>query len=256
MIDEATTATYAEPAPWAGWRPATCYPDACFCESIRPSLVRQPSNAASSLSFALVGVLVLIGTRRRRDGHRARSLFNTQPLYATIFGLASIIVGAGSAFYHASLTFIGQTVDVLGMYLIATFVIVYALARIRKTAASTALLMYGVGNAVLLAGLILVPTARRYAFAVLIFIAIAGEVRARRTYIPRGDVRQFQFAVALLALGFAVWVADISGLVCSPTAWIQGHAVWHAAGAASLWMVYRYYTPGTGEIVHSPESTS
>src|SRR5688572_22117478 len=87
-----------------GWKPASCMPDGCFCEAIRDGVIRQPLNALSSLAFVIVGVLVVLAMRRM-----------------SVFALAMAVIGFGSAFYHASLGFVGQFVDVTGMYLIATY---------------------------------------------------------------------------------------------------------------------------------------
>ena len=46
---------------------------------------------------------------------------------AGLFTGALALVGLGSAFYHSSLTFVGQVFDVSGMYLIATFILLHRL---------------------------------------------------------------------------------------------------------------------------------
>ena len=48
-------------------------------------------------------------------------------VYAVLLGL----IGIGSAYYHARLDFIGQTIDVAGMYFV-TFVLLAILKQIRK----------------------------------------------------------------------------------------------------------------------------
>jgi hypothetical protein len=40
------------------------------------------------------------------------------------------MIGLGSAFYHASLTFAGQFFDVMGMYLLASFILLYNISRV------------------------------------------------------------------------------------------------------------------------------
>ena len=221
---------------WTTWRPATCFPDHCFCEAIRDQVVRQPANTLSGAAFLAVALLVL----RSRSG-------SINAVYARLFAGACALVGAGTMFYHASLTFVGQTVDVLGMYLVATFVVLYNVSRIRYLPPRTFAAAYIGGNTVLLAGLILIPAARRYIFAALIILAVALELTARRR-IPQaiGDTKAFAAALLVLLAGFAIWTLDITRLVCAPHSWLQGHALWHLAGAASTWLVFRYlqsYSP-------------
>ena len=85
------------------WREASCLPDRCFCEAVQSGTVRQPANAISSSAFVVMALLVLMRSRTPT---------------AWRFAGAALVVGVGSAFFHASLTFWGQTADVLGMYLV------------------------------------------------------------------------------------------------------------------------------------------
>ena len=217
-------------------------PDNCFCEAIRDQLVRQPANSVSGLAFVAVGLLVIMSRDRSASARgESASVNHGMQAYAILFGIAAILVGLGTVFYHASLTFLGQTADVFGMYLIATLILLYGLGRLIRLPYRVAVASYLVGNIVLLAGLIVYPELRRYAFAVLILGAIGLEITA----IRRGEVlvqyRWFVAAVTVLAIGFCIWIADVTRAVCAPNSWIQGHAIWHIAGAAATWLVFRYY---------------
>jgi hypothetical protein len=207
-----------------GWRAATCMPDGCFCEAIRDGLVRQPANALSSLSFVLVALLVL----------RASKSMN-------VFAFALMVIGFGSAFYHASLTFIGQFFDVMGMYLIATYVIVFAVGRLRTLTRGQFVAVYLALNAVLAWALWQYPGARRYVFAGVLLAGLALEMAARAHSARKPNGRALVVAVALLSAGFVLWVLDITRTVCSPESLLQGHALWHVLGAASSWQLFRYY---------------
>ncbi len=224
---------------WDAWRPATCMPDHCFCESIRAQLIRQPSNSISGLAFLTLGVLVLGATP-------SGSRFSAKHIYPRLYATASIAIALGTIFYHASLTFVGQTADVLGMYLIATFLVLYNAARWREISSRTAAWSYVLGNVILLGGLVLVPGARRYVFAVLVLAALALELAARRKLHTRANAHLFVAAVGILLAGFFIWTLDITRRVCAPQSWLQGHALWHIAGAVSAWLVYRYYDSDTG----------
>ena len=81
--------------------------------------MRQPANTLSGAAFLIVAILIL----------NAASKSHT-PASSKLFALAVALVGVGTMFYHASLTFVGQTMDVLGMYLVATYVVLYNSARI------------------------------------------------------------------------------------------------------------------------------
>ena len=56
------------PGVWDSWTPASCLPDACFCEAVGAGPVRQPINAWSSLAFVPVGLWAAFGAGRGRGG--------------------------------------------------------------------------------------------------------------------------------------------------------------------------------------------
>jgi hypothetical protein len=228
------------PSPWAGMRPATCMPADCFCEGIRDSLVRQPVNTISGLLFLPVGILILLSARTG-PGAGGENLLRTRRVYSLLFGGATILVGLGTALYHASLTFVGQTVDVLGMYLLVTYLLVYNLSRLSPLPQRVVLGVYVLGNAALLGFLITVPELRRHAFAALVVAVLVSELVIRRSRRVRMRTRYLLGAVLVLAAGFLVWVIDLAGVACDPDGWIQGHAVWHLAGAGATWLVFLFY---------------
>ncbi len=109
------------PAPWSMWRPATCLPDACFCEAIGAGFIRQPIDTWSNLAFVLVGLLILEDVLR--PSSTRSNLLAQRRTYGVVYAVAVILIGLGSWFYHASLTFVGQWFDVMGMYLLGTFMV-------------------------------------------------------------------------------------------------------------------------------------
>ena len=217
---------------WTLWRPATCMPDLCFCEAIRAGPIRQPANAFSSLAFVVVALLVLRAANPR--AHPA-------PAYRAVYTIALIIIGLGSAFYHASLTFAGQFIDVMGMYFIATFVVLYALGRLRHLEPRAVAMIYVVINGGLAWILLAIPELRRYAFAAIILLGLALEYHARKRSGSVAGKKRLGYAAGLIAIGFVIWTLDITRVVCSPHSVVQGHALWHVLGAAASWQLYRYY---------------
>lgn len=147
----------------------------------------------------------------------------------------------GSAFYHASLTFAGQFVDVLGMYLIATFALVYNIGRLRPMSDAATVGTYLLLNGALAVALYTVPILRRYAFAVVVVAALLVEYRVWRHDRARSDVRYLIGALIALLIAFGAWVLDITRVVCQPDSMVQGHAVWHVLGAVACAGLYAYY---------------
>ena len=220
------------PIAWEGWRPATCLPGNCFCEALSGGPVVQPANAWSSLAFVAAGLLVAHYPALAGAGG-GRNRMARDPVNRHLYGYAMAATGLGSFFYHASLTFAGQVADMTGMYLLITFALLYALPRMGSARAVTA---YVSGNALLLWLQVSFPDVRRYVFGALVVAVLWLESRGRgadRVWLWRG--------AGALGLGFAIWVADITRVVCAPQSIVQGHAAWHLLGAAAGWCLFRYY---------------
>src|SRR3990167_5136260 len=96
---------------------ATCYTNHCFCESLHVGAVLQPANMASSLFFVIAGIFVFYRYRNS---------------WAYAYAVVLALIGLGSAYYHAKLTFVGQTIDVMGMYFLITFALLAVLKQTRK----------------------------------------------------------------------------------------------------------------------------
>lgn len=226
---------------FAAAEPATCMPAHCFCEAIRSTPPLQPANAWSSLAFCIVAVGVVAVARRDRGrgGQQSYSQISARS-YSSIFALALLLIGVGSFAFHSRLTLQTQFADVFGMYLIATFVIVFGLRR-RKLSISTLMLLYVALNAVLAYVLYAAPEARRYLFAVTILAGVIIEYRGSGHSTNKSGSRYLHLAVSALAIGFIIWVIDITRVICAPYSWLQGHAIWHVMGAAAAGLIFLYY---------------
>lgn len=221
---------------WAVYAPATCTATHCFCELPRiGALVLQPANSWSSFGYVLIGFLMIVVA----GGHDGSSAM--PPLAARTLGLTAIAVGLGSALMHATLTLWGQFLDVLGMYLVGSFLFVRALARWRSIPDGRAIALYVALCVLLTAVLITLPEVRRWLFAVLLILAILVEVVFARPLRPGARFAYYLGGILATATAFAIWILDQQGVVCAPHSLLQGHAVWHALGAVSLWLSFSYY---------------
>lgn len=221
------------PNTWESWHPATCLKTGCFCEASNiQSPIRQAANTISSLGFVFSGMFIFASARK---GIR----FSVG--YSILMGLASIIIGVGSAFYHASLTFIGQFFDVFGMFLLAAFMLVYALEQIWKLRIITTLGLFLTLNIFLSWLQIAIPDTRRYAFAIVLVIALVLEYYFRMKDKPQINVQLLQVGIGLLAGAYIIWILDNTRIVCFETSLLQGHALWHLLGAVSVVFLHQYY---------------
>lgn len=229
---------------WSGWRPATCLPRGCFCElPDHNSPIRQRANTLSSLGYIFSGTLAIALSKNARRFSRG---------HAVIFGASSLVIGIGSAFYHASLTFTGQFFDVLGMFMLATLMLVYACERIWDLRFAATLGLYLVLVLFLSVLQISLPDTRRFVFAVVLVVALFFETYDRKQKTPIIAAQKLRLGIILLAVAFAIWILDQARIVCFETSLMQGHAVWHLLGAASVWLLYQYYASETDEIKPAP----
>jgi hypothetical protein len=212
--------------------PASCLPASCFCESIAPVGVAQRSNTLSSFAFVLAAILVFC----------RRSKKNVWPYtYNVVYAAALVLIGWGSAFYHATMTFVGQLLDVSGMYLLVTFAILLNLRRFFKMRVEVFIGTYIGLNLVLFLLQFEAPILRRVVFALLIVAFLSGEYVARRRGKIVSSSLNLLIATSILGVAFLIWIADYTKLLCAPNSWFQGHALWHILGACAAVFLFSYF---------------
>jgi hypothetical protein len=230
-------------AVWRGWLGPDVGRGANFCEAARDWPVRQPANTFSNVGFVGAGLLIAwhAGAPNRIGGILAAH----RHLAAAIACLV-VLLGPGSAAMHATQSAIGGDLDMLSMYLVASFAAAYAAMRWLRGGTALLAVIFAAGVAfcelvgLWRAELPVVMYAGNLAFALLLVAAVAievqlirrGGVRARRTYAV--------VSLASILTAFAVWNASKTWL-CDPYSLIQGHAIWHVLGAVSAYFLYRYY---------------
>ena len=215
---------------------ATCTATHCFCETPRlGALIMQPSDSWSAYGYVVVGFLMIVLARAPQwDSAFPR-------MAATTFGVTAIVVGIGSVLLHATLTLWGQFLDVLGMYLVGSFLLVRAVARWQSIPDRIAIVMYLAVCAALVTVLIVEPEVRRWLFAVVLIVAIFIELVFARPLRNGALLRFYLFGILAKAVAFTIWILDQRGTLCAPGSIVQGHAVWHLLGALSIWLSFSYY---------------
>lgn len=219
---------------WARYAPATCLGTHCFCEFPRTgSLLLQPANSWSSFGFVAVGSWIMLGAGARDTAFRGRT--------AGWFGFTAVVIGVGSVLLHATLTLWGQFADVLGMYLLGSFNLVYAVRRWRDLRSGIALAAYVLLCAALIGTLWLWPETRRWLFAVVLIAAILVELLLARPHRPGVRVSWFALGFGANAVAFVIWIFDQNRQLCDPNSLLQGHAAWHLLGAVAVACSYAYF---------------
>jgi hypothetical protein len=225
---------------WSTWKQATCMPNQCFCEKPRNTLLQQPSNTWSNMGFVIAGLVVIIQSSRvdiKKD------LFS---FYAVVYGFADIALGITSAFYHLSLTFVGQFVDNLGMFFVICWCICWNAARLSKPFRKTTpffVLYFGMIGIAAYINLYL-PEIRRYAFAGSVVILLLSQILVDFIVKPwTTGIDYFYFGAAFVCLivAFGIWNIDLQRIYCDENSLFQGHAVWHSLDALATYYLYLFY---------------
>jgi hypothetical protein len=214
-----------------------------YCERAHAGGLREPANALSSGLFALAGLVVLAvaGGDAWRGRPRRNPMVGLGPA-PIAFAAGMILLGFGSAFYHASETALGGKVDVVAMLMVMAFPLFYNVARLR-----------GFGEARFAAAFLAFVTATLAYFAyddrrsvevahVVVLLALVSEIV---THLPSSPVRRSRGAtywLGVVAMGVSarlVWsLSRRGGALCDPDALAQGHALWHALCAFGLPLYY------------------
>lgn len=225
---------------WNNWKQATCMPNDCFCETPRGNLFQQPANTWSNMGFVVAG-LVIICQAAKNDIRK--DLFS---FYAVVYGIGDVLLGITSAFYHFSLTFVGQFLDNIGMFFVICWCITYNFARLSKFFRNGTffVLYYGLILVAVYVNLFL-PEVRRHAFGVAILIFLISQIIVDSIIKPwnQGGIDYFYFfaALASLVVAFGIWNVDLRRIYCEGYHPLQGHAAWHLLNALGTFYLYLFF---------------
>jgi hypothetical protein len=217
-------------------RPATCTLTGCFCEAPLDTVPKQVFDSFSSLAFVFLGIWSLLATREPVRGTRERQL---KPLFGAIF----IFIGASSFFYHSTLSFFGQFLDIFSMYAFGILLAIGALYRAGKLSGTWSVLLFVILSVVFGIVQFEFPDARRILFAGLLLPGIVLELTPFITGVsPRSPkVRFIYIGVGTLVVAYVVWLLDQTPLFCNPSSPVQGHAIWHVLTAIAAFLIIAHY---------------
>jgi membrane protein len=214
------------PDPWVQFQQATCLSTetGCFCEAFRSSFVRQPVNSLTSLAFVFVGIVA----------------FDKKRPWLNLLAASMVVTGIGSTYYHMSMTFWGQYIDVAGMHMIALLIVLFSFRGTPKIK-SRFKLIYIIAFSCVAFLLYVAPETRRFLFAFLTVVGLVFEFLFAPNRRTASSYRYLICGIITMATGFIVWILDNNHTLCSPESIFQGHGFWHIAGAASALLLWKHY---------------
>lgn len=240
---------------WDQWAESRALRQPGYREQIIPSNVfRTRANTWSNLAYIVVGLYAIgLGWNdRQRASHEPVGYLVRTPSMSWLFGLACCYLGIGSGLFHASLTRLGQQIDVASMYTPLLVMIATNLGRSVPARWQTGI--RGGVTQVWLTVLILAASLLLFiykwsmsSFVVLtsLIAAVIGCVVIDQFRASRMQERWLAGSAVTLVAAVVCRELDIAGRFSLPTSWAQGHAAWHLLTALSLASLYAYYRSET-----------
>lgn len=222
-----------------------------YCEfNNTGAFFHQSMNTYSNLIYFFFGVIICqLGWRdRNSNGPTVQNRVGQFSGLSFLVGGSFIYLSFGSAFFHASLTWLGQRVDMNGTYSLTISLLCVALYgvfhRIMLSGRARQLVVF----AVVLLMLALFPLALLVSSSVL----LPALILAIWTLVI---INYFQFrrqrsallgmaSVVLIIVAFYVRTLDVQKVGCDPFSWYQGHSLWHLLAGLSSFCTYAFFRFG------------
>ena len=221
-----------------------------YCELDRTNdFFHQTINTYSNLGYFFLGmivVLVSIYDRKNKNKTRTNALQQFH-LISFLFGCCLIYLCIGSAFFHASLTWIGQRVDMNATYSICISLIGISCYRFFATKERflttknqrffilflVVTIIVFIELHLLISSSILLPLL----ISIAIVFTILNYNKNKNGFNMQLAILSFLFMVG----AFVLRTLDIKKIGCNPISIYQGHALWHVFTGMSAFLLYWFY---------------
>ena len=233
---------------WTGMKVSQSAVTVEYCEFNHPErLFHQPINTYSNLIYFFYGLLIFQLALKDLKLVEVKGVNSVRSSsYLSILLAANFIyLSFGSAFFHSSLTWIGQRIDMNATYGLTLSLICIGLVQVLVKKELTKQNQVGlvVGMLLLIAGFlplalqisssILLPSL----FLILLVFGIINYLQYPAQRIPLLGLLSF----VLLAVAIQIRSMDVAKINCDPMSIWQGHALWHFLTATSSLCMYLYF---------------
>ena len=211
-------------------------------------LFHQSINTYSNSFYFFLGILIVSIAWEDYKNRGLNSPLNSLaqfPLLSALMGCAFIYLSFGSALFHASLTWIGQRVDMNGTYSLSISLFGIGLYAVLPKKIFTdnfkkiyvfillAIVLAFIKIALLMSSGILLPT---LILSSLILITINYfQFRKERSIIVG------ILSLVLMVIAVKIRTLDVQKIGCDPHSLYQGHAVWHVLTGLSSFCNYAFF---------------
>ncbi len=219
-----------------------------YCESNHPErFFHQPVNTYSNLIFFFYGMVVFqLGWKDwKAFTNREANTVRKFPYLSLLLAANFIYLSLGSAFFHSSLTWIGQRMDMNATYGLTLSLIGIGLVQVSVKKEVSSRMQLGIVGGLLLLIASFLPLALQISssillpslFLILLVLGIINYFQYSAQRIPVLGGLSFM----LLVVAIQIRALDVAKVNCDPMSIWQGHALWHLLTATSSLFMYFYF---------------
>jgi hypothetical protein len=219
-----------------------------YCEFNHPErFFHQPVNTYSNLIYFFYGMVIFqLGWKDwKAFSNREANTVRKFPYLSLLLAANFIYLSIGSAFFHSSLTWIGQRMDMNATYGLTLSLIEIGLVQVLLKKELSSRMQLGIVGGLLLLIASFLPLALQISSSILLpslFLIL----------LVLGIINYFQFptqripvlgglSFILLAVAIQIRALDVAKVNCDPMSIWQGHALWHLLTATSSLCMYFYF---------------
>lgn len=233
---------------WKGMKVSQSAIQVEYCEFNHPDrFFHQPINTYSNIVYFFLGLIVFQwGFRDLKSKQNSfKNSITRFPAISMLAGICLMYLGIGSAFFHASLTYTGQRVDMNGTYGITLVLIAIGLLNVFLKGKATKqvelfvtiflvlLILAFYFIAPMVSSAVLLPVM----FLILLALVLTNYFQHRKEkYLILGIM-----AFVLLFFAIKIRTLDVQKINCDPYSIWQGHAFWHLLTASSSFLTYSFF---------------
>ena len=221
---------------WTGMKVSQSAVTVEYCEFNHPErLFHQPINTYSNLIYFFYGLLVfqLALKDLKLVGVKGVNSIRSSPYLSILLAANFIYLSFGSAFFHSSLTWIGQRIDMNATYGLTLSLICIGLVQVGLVIGMLLLIAGFLPLALQISSSILLPSL----FLILLVLGIINYFQYPSQRSPLLGLLSF----VLLAVAIQIRSMDVAKINCDPMSIWQGHALWHFLTATSSLCMYLYF---------------
>jgi Ceramidase len=240
--------TFLSGSVWEGMKLSRSSINGEYCEfNSVEKLFHQSMNTYSNLAYFFFGVLIVLMALEdvKNRGLSTLNRLEQFPLLSAFMGFCFIYLSFGSAFFHASLTWIGQRMDMNGTYSISVGLLgiglFHAFSKIQLTNFQKKLYIAALAVVLLAFFQIHLMISSGVLLPVLILtnliLTLVTFIQFRKQYFLLMPI----LSLVLMVIAVKIRTLDVQKVGCDPHSLYQGHSVWHLLTAISSFCSYAFY---------------